>query len=131
MNYANQQELYDYIKQADNKDLWSRCGTLAKRVRNLEKIESTQEKKKKDGLDPTSGTLTDAELRTRVKNHLVAKLADGTLGAADIGQLKDIFGLASKTEELTIQVVDYANAIIDCPHCGENVHKTSTIAPSS
>jgi hypothetical protein len=129
MNYANQQELYDFIKQADNASLWSRCGTLAKTVGKLQKREEQHTKEKKKGLDSPPPSLTDKELRTRVKNHLVAKLADGTLGAADIGQLKDIFGLASKAEELTIQVVDYSNAMIDCPHCGVNLDKPSTIVP--
>jgi hypothetical protein len=138
MNLTNQQELFDTINKADNSQLWSTCGVIARSAEKSAKLlaqathreEQHREEEKKKGLDSQdTANLTDEELRLRVKRHLLVKLSDGSLSGSDIGQLKDIFGLASKTEELTIEVVDYANAIIDCPHCGENVHRTSTIVP--
>lgn len=143
MKYANQQELFDTINKADGKSLWSTCGVISNELRKAHKaIEEantyregierrTIEEKKEESLNPIKidvSTLTDAELRMHVKQHLVNKLTDSTLSGSDIGQLKDIFGLASKTEDLTIQVVDYANALIDCPHCGENVHREPVVS---
>ena len=144
MDLTNQQLIFDTIKKADNAQLWSTCGVIARSAEKAAKLlaqatqreesyREEQAKEKENGLNPNRidvSTLTDAELRLRVKQHLVDKLTNNTLGAADIGQLKDVFGLASKTEDLTIQVVDYTNAIIDCPHCNANIHKASTIAPS-
>ena len=123
MDYSNQQELYDTIKRADNSDLWSLSGAIAKTVQKANKAIEKTKPKKRDGLNPSTLQMDDSELRTRVKQHLVDKLGDGSLSASEIGQLKDVFNLASQTEELSIVVESYENAIIDCPHCGENVHK--------
>jgi hypothetical protein len=144
MNYANQQVLFDTINKADGKSLWSTCGVIsnqlhkaAKAVTKLEKEltyredNATKEEKEKGSNPPTINvsTLTDAELRMHVKQLLMNRLSAGTLSASDIGQLKDIFGLASKTEELTIQVVDYSNAMLDCPHCNTNLCKPVELSP--
>lgn len=75
-----------------------------------------------EGLD-TSSLPSDDELRAQLKVHLINRLAAGTLQAAEIGQLKDVFGLANAEIDLEIVVTDYANTIIECPHCGESVHK--------
>lgn len=144
MNYANQQELFDTINKADGKSLWSTCGVISnqlhkatKAVTKLEKElayreeHTTKEEKEKGSNSPTIdvSTLTDGELRMHVKQLLMDRLSAGTLSASDIGQLKDIFGLASKTEELQIEVVDYSNAIIDCPHCGVSLDKPVELSP--
>jgi hypothetical protein len=134
----NQQELYNSIKKTDGKTAWATCATVANLLRKQDKLiaqaqtyregieleREEQAKKKRDSLDSSSpeSNLTDEELRLRVKNHLLVKLDDGSLSGSDIGQLKDIFGLASKVEELRIETVDYSNAIIDCPHCSTNIH---------
>tara|TARA_Y100000310_G_scaffold211187_1_gene211926 strand:- start:57 stop:476 length:420 start_codon:yes stop_codon:yes gene_type:complete len=137
LDLTDKQAIYNEIKIAANKDgkaLWPLIGKIHTHIHKLTKENNTlreehtqKEKKKEEGLDPSNlSDLTDAELRQRVKGLLVARLDEGTLSASDIGQLKDIFGLASKTDDLSIEVVDYSNAIIDCPHCKKNVHQTST-----
>jgi len=71
----------------------------------------------------TLSAITDEEIRARLRIHLIERLNDKTLQAAEIAQLKDVFGLSSATADTTINIVDYANVIIDCPHCGEDVHR--------
>ena len=44
-------------------------------------------------------------------------------GAPAAKELRDILNIASRSDELQIEVVDYVNAIIDCPHCNRNVHE--------
>jgi len=141
MDYSNQQELYDTIKRADNSDLWSLSGAIAKTVQkatkdkdkaitNLNKAKTTTKKENGSNLPALPEDISDAELRTHVKKHLLLRLGDGSLSASEIGQLKDVFNLASQTEELSIVVESYENAIIDCPHCGENVHKPTCVNAS-
>lgn len=71
------------------------------------------EKKKKKGLNPTP--VTDEELRSRLREHLLDRLEDGSLSASEIGQLKDVFNLASKTDNLVIQTIDFRDMCSDCP----------------
>jgi hypothetical protein len=66
--------------------------------------------------------MTDAELRAELRDFLITKLQDKTLSGSDIGQLKDVFGLADQTTDLIINTVDYKNAIIECWRCHANVH---------
>ena len=58
--------------------------------------------------------MSDPELRVEVKKLLMRKLKSGSLTGADIGQFKDIFGLADATSDLVIEVVDYKDV---CPEC--------------
>ena len=134
MDYTSKQSIYDAIKIAskDGKALWPLISQLHTHMNKLQREvttyreentrrENRTKEEKENGLDSLPN-LSDAELRSRVKNHLLVKLDDGSLSGSDIGQLKDIFGLASKVEELRIETVDYSNAIIDCPHCSTNIH---------
>ena len=84
-----------------------------------------REKEKKKGLIPPE-SMSDDELRLRLREHLISKLGSGELQAAEIAQLKDLFGLASKANDLVVELVDYKNATIDCPHCGDNIFQTVT-----
>ena len=63
----------------------------------------------------TYSSLTDVELRARLKGLLIERLDDRTLTASDIAQLKDVFGLASAETDLVIQTIDYSSMCSDCP----------------
>ena len=83
--------------------------TLHKQLRSIEK----EDQEKKNGLNLPDNP-TDTQLREALKALLVVKLKDNTLTAAEIAQLKDVFGLADATSDLTIEVVNYADS---CPEC--------------
>jgi|TARA_Y100000310_G_scaffold71020_1_gene66841 hypothetical protein len=125
IDLTDKQSIYDNITKAkENKEKFELAGTIHRLIKKG--IDNTRKETKEECLNLSANNLSDSELRVRVKGLLIKRLADGTLSASDIGQLKDIFGLASKTDDLSIEVVDYSNALIDCPHCKKNVHQTST-----
>ena len=79
--------------------------------------------KKQGSSEILAGSLTDEELRLRLKALLVERLDDRTLSASDIAQLKDVFGLADATSDLTIQITKFDGLCNDCTH-------TFSLAPS-
>ena len=87
--------------------------TISPTLQKLTNTPIEQDNKKEDGLNP-SPDLSDSQLRTRLKNLLIVKLDNGTVTAAEIAQLKDVFGLADATSDLTIEIVNYKDA---CPEC--------------
>ena len=49
--------------------------------------------------------------------------------ATSAKELRDVLGIAHEDEGLTVELVDYSNAVIDCPHCGENLSKPPELPP--
>ena len=137
IDYSNAQTIYDTVRAAGNKTLYAICGQIATMAANLDKLErdqvtrkelaSTKEQEKHEGVDETLNTLsldsTDEELRLGARAFLIGKLKDNAITASEFAQFKDVFGLASQSDELRIITTDYSNAIIDCPHCSGNVHQ--------
>lgn len=80
---------------------------------NTTKDQQKDNQSKKSGLNPTLPT--DKQLRVELKQHLITKLANGQLQAAEIAQLKDIFGLANAQSDLQIELIDYKSLCDDCP----------------
>ena len=66
-------------------------------------------------IDPN---LSDAEIRKLLRVHLIERLADGSLTAAEIAQLKDVFDLSKAAEAMVIELVEYSGSPGLCPHCG-------------
>ena len=60
-------------------------------------------------------SLSDEDLRAQLRSHLATRLFDGTLQAAEIAQLKDIFGLTAKDADTIIEVLDFRTLCDDCP----------------
>ena len=131
MDTTTPQAINNALANLDNSTRWALAQEIHLIAKHRDKYKEqlntlkAKHKNKENGLNlsTASETMDDATLRAYVKEHLVRKLGDGSLSASEIGQLKDVFNLASQTEELSIVVESYENAIIDCPHCGENVHK--------
>ena len=120
MDMTNREDIYGAIRAAgsDNKQLHAVCANIAREVKRLTRDKAkTEEKKKKDGLNQLTADSTDDELRVGVRNLLIAKVNDNSLTASEIGQFKDVFGLADASSDLLIETVDYANACTcDVPH---------------
>jgi hypothetical protein len=127
IDYTDKQAIYDAIKTADNTQLWSIAGEIAQTVFKANKQLAK---------NPTDEVITEeyisslnldellsdkSKLRSRVMASLIKGSDQGNHQAAD--KLAKLAGLESATDELSIECVDYSNALIDCPHCGENVHK--------
>lgn len=131
MDLTNKQELFNHIStvKEDSKALWGIVSSISLAMVAAEKTKDALDKVKKelaeeygedaDGnpcnpLDSTA-LVTDEQIRARVKRHLLNRLADGTLSASDIGQLKDVFGIANKESDLSISVIDYRSMCLGCP----------------
>jgi len=135
MDTTTPQAINNALANLDNSTRWALAQEIHLIAKHRDKYKEqlstlkAKHKNKENGLNlsTASETMDDATLRAYVKEHLVRKLGDGSLSASEIGQLKDVFNLASQTEELSIVVESYENAIIDCPHCGENVHKPTCV----
>jgi len=138
MDTTTPQAINNALANLDNSTRWALAQEIHLIAKHRDKYKEqlntlkAKQTKKENGLNlsTASETMDDATLRAYVKEHLVRKLGDGSLSASEIGQLKDVFNLASQTEELSIVVESYENAIIDCPHCGENVHKPTCLNAS-
>ena len=109
MNLEKQQDVFDTIKATDNKGLWSLAGLIAKGVFNANKATKKLQKEldKQTALPLDTGEVTDDELRRDLRLLLRAKLKDQSLSAAEIAQLKDIFGLTNAKQDVSIEIVSY------------------------
>ena len=110
MNYSNQQEIYQALKDADNGGMWRLAQTFASHHRKLEKhIENNKNKK---GDVDLSSILDDKDaLRTRVMEHLLDQSEQGNAQASH--RLTEIAGLKSDTQDLAVTVKSY------CGICGK------------
>ena len=112
MDMTNRDDLYNAIRATGtNKQLHALCATIAREVNRLEKHrDKTIEKEKEVGLNQLTIDSTDSELRAGVRALLINKVNDNSLTASEIGQFKDVFGLANEKDDLLIEAVDYSGA---------------------
>ena len=125
IDYTNTQTVFDSIKSADNSALWSMAGEIARMAMKQSKA------KKEDGGEITQEyidslnideLLSDpSKLRTRVLASLIKGSDAGNHQASD--KLAKLAGIENAQTDLEIGTVDYSDALIDCPHCGENVRR--------
>ena len=81
-----------------------------------------EEQERKERIEPAT-LPTDEELRAQLRLHLVDKLSSGQLQAAEIAQLKDVFGLTAHKEDINITVETFKDIPVECPSCGVNIHE--------
>ena len=78
-------------------------------------LSNTIQPQKKEEVETLASTISDEELRARLKVHLVERLDNGVLQAAEIAQLKGVFGLVDAVQDVIIELIDYRNMCSDCP----------------
>jgi len=75
-----------------------------------EKAVKTESKQAK--AEPTERRLlTDEERSEELTKFLDSKLLDGTLSAAELAQFKDIYGLKAKDKDVTVDTIDFKEAL--------------------
>ena len=109
MNLLKEQEVFALMKTLEgNKAVFGACRKISAEAKALVKRIEEKAKKKAEVVQKSiDEEMDDGELRLEVRKHLAKKLRDGSLSAAEIAQLKDLFGLANSTSELSIIVVSY------------------------
>ena len=121
MDLTKQKDIYNTIRTAEAKNIWPMCGLIASLVKqatldvkNIQKkydklqLELNEALSKAQEKTPLpSGEVTDDQLRQKLRTLLLNKLNDETLSAAEIAQLKDIFGLTNAKQDITIEIVSY------------------------
>lgn len=81
-----------------------------KAAKAANKTESKQAKQTKP--EPTERRLlTDEERSEELTKFLDSKLLDGTLSAAELAQFKDIYGLKAKDKDVTVDTIDFKEAL--------------------
>ena len=121
MDITSRDELFAAIRATgeSNSQLHAVCVAIATQAKRMDKEigKQTNEKEKRKGLNQLTADSSDDELRAGVRLLLIAKVNDNSLTASEIGQFKDVFGLADASSDLVIETVDYANACTcDVPH---------------
>mgnify|MGYP001395722472 FL=1 len=120
-----QQEIYNEIKAADNKRLWSLSKEISDTYKQLDKIKEQREReqtnqKEKGGLH-LSEVIQDKELlRTHVLEHLFKESSKGNAQASH--RLTELVGLRLEEELPTIEVISY------CGICGKKPHNKNICA---
>ena len=120
-----QQEIYNEIKAADNKRLWSLSKEISETYKQLDKIKEQREReqtkqKEKGGLH-LSEVIQDKELlRTHVLEHLFKESSKGNAQASH--RLTELVGLRLEEELPTIEVISY------CGICGKKPHNKNICA---
>jgi post-segregation antitoxin (ccd killing protein) len=107
-DYTDKQALFDAINSASNSQLWAIASTIS-----LQLKEASIERERAMSSDVSD--ITDADIRMRARTVLWNKLNDGTITAAEFGQFKDVFGLASAENDLNIRVISYRDICEGCP----------------
>ncbi len=123
-DYTDQQNVFDAIKAADNSQLWAIAGKVAKTAQKLNKTDNNSNELTKEYIASLNldELLTDkSKLRTRVLASLIKGSDSGNHQASE--KLAKLAGIESAVSDLNIEVINYANIIINCPECGANVHK--------
>jgi hypothetical protein len=124
-NMKTQQEIYNQIKSADNKKLWSLSKEISDTYKQLNKIkeerEREQTKQKEKGGSLLSQVINDKELlRTHVLEHLFKESSKGNAQASH--RLTELVGLKLEEELPTIEVISY------CGICGKKPSNKNTCA---
>ena len=128
LDINDKQSIYDAIQSAkgDSKALWALVGNINKQHTTAIKIQAkeltdTKTTKTKDGLDFSSLLDDKDKLRAHVLEDLFKGSQAGNSQASD--KLAKLAGLDVAEQDLKINLVDYKEVLIDCPHCGENLRK--------
>lgn len=124
MNLTSRQDLFDVINAAkhDKQQLWAAIAPITREFVRLQAVEVQFKALVDEGSDALTEDLTEDELRAHVKSLLITRLKDKTLTAAEIAQFKDVFGLANKSSDIEINVVNYAGI---CDGCDRLAMKTA------
>ena len=93
----SQQKIYDFIKGADNKELW----TLSKELNDFRR------KAKKKPSSTNINMENKEELRKDVLQHLYTESSKGNAQASD--KLAKLAGLGEESSNVTIESVDFSN----------------------
>lgn len=108
IDFTKQQQIYDTIKTIPNKELWSFAGLLSKAVFNAQKETKELTKQlEKASAHTTSDEVSDDQLRAKLRSILIKKLEDNSISAAEIAQLKDVFGLTNAKQDINVQVISF------------------------
>lgn len=101
--------LSSHITREANGDVWNLSqkinAMLAEEIKGIKSAVKREEKVRTRGR-----MLTDDERQEELTRFLDAKLLDGTLTAAELGQFKDIYGLKNKERDIIIQTINFADA---------------------
>ena len=94
-------------------------------LEEIHTAQGTEEEKKEDGSDLARKLSQDPDY---ARGWMIKQLAEASKSGNTQAskELRDILQIASRKDELRIEVIDYANTIVNCPHCSTNIH-----APSS
>ena len=133
MNLSDKQDIYNGMQLAkgDGKALWAIAQDIhaqhAKVSKELTTLKEQQAKdqqaiKEKRKGSNLSNLLHDKEaLRLRVMQDLLDGSAKQNAQASD--KLAKLAGLDVADQDLTIELINYKDAVITCPDCGVNVYK--------
>ena len=133
MNIQDPQDIFDAIKACnDNTQLWSLSRTIAQSTSKIIKEEKTkaaeqekeQAKKKGEGFEDVLNILSDKQAaRVRIAKDLLA--GSGEHKAQSSKELISLLGLDADKQDISIELVQYDETPLECPSCGENLHKPS------
>lgn len=93
----SQQKIYDFIKAADNKELWVLCKELN---------DFRLKEKKKPKVNNKIDLENKEELRQDVLQHLYTQSSQGNAQASD--KLAKLAGLSESTSDIVINSVDFS-----------------------
>ena len=96
------QEIYEDIKNADNKKLWAYAQKIAEFQRKADKDSQIQ-----SSLDQIDFNDTES-MRQALFTHLYKESDRGNAQASD--KLGKYLGLENRNQDIIIQIVDFANA---------------------
>jgi hypothetical protein len=128
MDIQDKQSMYNAIQAAngDSKDLWAIVQDIHKQHKDRIKTKINElniliQKEKEKGSNFKQLLDDKEELRARVLEDLFIGSQSGNSQASD--RLAKLAGLDVASSDITIEVTDYSATLIDCPHCGNNVHR--------
>lgn len=121
MDFTNKDHIFTRIREvmSDNKALYAFCNELRiqiqagrKEARESNKaLESAQKQiKKLEEMVSAPQDMSDEVLMDELRGLLFSKLKDKSLSAAEIRELKELFGLTQKQADLVIETVDFKDA---------------------
>jgi Na+/phosphate symporter len=117
IDVMDRKSLYEGAKGCrDGTELYRWCGEVARLVGIMGKDLEKAKKRLSDYEGALAeGDVTDEELVSRLRVLLLAKLSDQSLSAAEIREMKDLFGLTARTADTIIEIVSYKDVCGGCP----------------
>ena len=137
MKLTDAQSIFDTFNACkDNKELWNAARQVstqatkdAKNIKTLEKeLNTLKEEKahagKKEGFEDPAELLENKQaLRMRVMKDLLEGSSKQNAQASD--KLAKLAGLDADKQDISSELVQYSETPLECPSCGENLHKPS------